>query len=429
MTFDFDSSLMAAEVLAAKTADQLEPVLQRLCRMPDFVMRDDVRGYKLFMKALDDAIPHVVGVLALRDYASAKSNENVCIIATQVYAVGGHTRLAADISRLAGAQNVTIILTDLYGAHPYRALVEPNVQNAGFHARSMLCLKSPTVLDRVFELHNLLHAIRPTRIFLLNHHMDLCAVTATYPFRAVTEFIHHADSVPSVGATIRYSAHVDLTPVVCEACRGIGHEPILTSMWLPPAGPLPRAAMSPSARLRIATCGHPSKYKHAAAQRWSDWVIACLQADPAGDFTHIGAVDEEFQARMRTALTSAGLDSARYVFAGQAPNLRLTLADLGANLFVSSYPDGGLRAMYEAMSLGIPAISPMDPGVRPLMHSPPALPGWIAVEDPSSMAAAIAHAKAQWPSMQTQEYADIVKQRVSAFEQYVAGATTAGETA
>lgn len=420
---------MAAEVLSAKTADQMEPVLQRLCRVPEFVTRDDVRGYKLFMKALDDAVPHVAGVLALQDYASAKSNENVCIIATQFYVVGGHTRLAGDISRLAGTQNVTVILTDLYGSQPYRAFVEPNIRNSGFYARSMLCLKSPTVLDKIVELHNLLHAIRPTRIFLLNHHMDLCAVTATYPFRSVTEFIHHADSVPSVGATIGYSAHVDLTPRVFEACRGIGHEPVLTSMWLPPAGPLPKIATPPSVRLRIATCGHLLKYRHAAARRWSDWVIACLQADPSCDLTHIGPVDDGFRNEIRTALTAAGIDPARYVFAGQASNLRLTLANLGANLFLSSYPDGGLRAMYEAMSLGIPAISPKDPGERPLMDSPPALPGWAAVQHPDGMAAAITHAKAQWPSMQTAEYAEIVQQRLGAFEQYVAGVTVAAETA
>ncbi len=412
---------MAEEVLSAKTAAQLEPVLQRLCRMPDFVMRDDVRGYKLFMKALDDAVPHAAEVLALRDYARPKSNENVCIIATQFYAVGGHTRVAADITRLVGAQNVTIILTDLYGSQAYRTLVEPNVQNAGFHARSMLSLKSPAILDRTVELHNLLHAIRPTRIFLLNHHMDLCAVTATYPFRSVTEFIHHADSVPSVGATIGYSAHVDLTPCVFDACRGIGHEPILTSMWLPPSGPLPKIATPPSERLRIATCGHPSKYRHAAARRWSDWVIACLQADPSGDLTHIGPVDDAFQKEIRAALTAGDVDPARYVFAGQAPNLRQALASLGANLFLSSYPDGGLRAMYEAMSLGIPAISPKDPGERPLMDSTPALPGWAAVHHPDGMATAITQAKAQWPSMQTAEYAEIVQQRLGAFEQYVAG--------
>lgn len=420
---------MAAEVLSAKTADEMEPVLQRLCRVPTFVTRDDVRGYKLFMKALDDAVPHVAEVLALRDYTCAKSNENICIIATQFYAVGGHTRLAADINRLIGTQNVTVILTDLYGARPYRAFVEPNVRNSGFHARSMLCLKSPIVLDRTVELHNLLHAIRPTRIFLLNHHMDLCAVTATYPFRSVTEFIHHADSVPSVGATIRYSAHVDLTPCVFEACREIGHEPILTSMWLPPAGPLPKIATPPSERLRIATCGHLLKYTHPAARRWSDWVIACLQADPSSDLTHIGRVDDAFQNEVRTALTSAGIDPARYLFAGQAPNLRLALANLGANLFLSSYPDGGLRAMYEAMSLGIPAISPKDPDERPLMDSAPALPGWVAVQHPDDMAAAITQAKAEWPSMQTPEYAEIVRQRLSAFEQYVAGVTAVTEPA
>ena len=420
MDFDYDSTGMAADLRAATSPEALEPVLAKLARMPTFVSEEGVRGFKLYMRDLDAAIPHIANVLRLQDYLAPKSNDNVCIIATQFYQVGGHSRVAADISRLVGAANTTIILTDLYGKQTYRNLTTANAQAAGFHCRSFLALKSPTVLDRTVELHNLLHAIRPTRIFLLTHHMDLCAIAATYPFRAIAEFIHHADSVPTVGATVPYSTHVDLTTVVCRACRDQGLKPILTAMSLPPAGPLPRTAEAPADRLRIATCGHPSKYVQPAQRRWADWVIAGLKADPRADFTHIGPANDDFRANIAQALQAAGVDPARYVFVGSRPNLRHELATRGVNLFVSSYPDGGLRSLYEAMVLGIPAISPNDPDSPPLLHAPPALPGWVAVEHPDDMPAAIAQAKAAWPNMQTPEYTALVDHELGRFEDYVA---------
>nr|QQZ51403.1 hypothetical protein JKL49_10490 [Phenylobacterium glaciei] len=177
------------------------------------------------------------------------------MIATQLYGVGGHSKVVADITRLIGAEKVSLILTDLYGNIAYRRLIGEDMAARGYHCRALLALKAPSVLDRTIELYRLLCAIKPTRIFLLHHHMDVCAVAATYPFRHVTEFVHHADHLPSLGATVRYSAHVDLTYTCHLACREAGLPAIYAAMTLPDLKTSKAAAKESSGRLRVATCG------------------------------------------------------------------------------------------------------------------------------------------------------------------------------
>lgn len=421
MPFEFETPGVTAEILAARTAEALDPILTKLTKSASALGAPTVRGHKLFVKGLDDTIPHIARTLRLDDREGQKSNDNVCVIATQLYGVGGHSKVVADITRLIGGEKVSLILTDLYGNIAYRRLIGQDLAALGYHCRTLLALKAPSVLDRTVELYRVLCAIRPTRIFLLHHHMDVCAVAATYPFRDVTEFVHHADHLPSLGATVAYSAHADLTYTCYLACREAGLPATYVAMTLPDLDTTPREAKAPG-RLRLATCGSLGKYRNEGREslrRWTDWVVPALQIEGA-EIVHIGPWDEALRDDIHGALTAAGLDPGRYVFLGPAPSLQAALLEQQVDIYLGSYPEVGARAILEAMAVRIPAIVPIETELGPLLTYGSPVPGWAAVHHPDELAAAIAAAAGRAAKMADPAFGDLLAEEMARFETYVA---------
>lgn len=422
MPFEFETPGVAAEILAARTAEALDPILTQLTRSASALGAPTVRGHKLFVKGLDDTIPHIARTLRLDDREGQKSNDNVCVIATQLYGVGGHSKVVADITRLIGGEKVSLILTDLYGNIAYRRLIGEDMEARGYHCRALLALKAPSVLDRTIELYRVLCAIQPTRIFLLQHHMDVCAVAATYPFRDITEFVHHADHLPCLGATVGYSAHVDLTYTCHPICAAAGLNPIYAGMTLPGLSTAQGAETS-GGPVVFGTCGNLGKYRQEGREsryRWLDWVVPALRT-PNSRFVHIGPTDAAFEQEIRQGLAEAGIDPERYVFAGLTPNLQSALIDHQVDVYISSYPEGGGRATLEALAAGVPAVAPSEAEMGPLVQYSSPLSGWALVYDPARMPAAIVEAEGRREAMRTAAYRATVQIELDRFEQYVAG--------
>lgn len=422
LPFEFETPGLTAEILAARTPEALDPILTKLSKSMPALGAPSVRGHRLFVKGLDDAIPHIARTLQLDDRQGEKSNDNVCVIATQLYGVGGHSKVVADITRLIGGEKVSLILTDLYGNISYRRLIGEDMEARGYHCRALLALKAPSVLDRTVELYRVLCAIKPTRIFLLHHHMDVCAVAAAYPFRDVAEFIHHADHLPCLGATVGYSAHVDLTYTCHPICAAAGLNPIYSGMTLPGLS-IPQPAEKTDGALVFGTCGNISKYKRegrSSRYRWVDWVIPILRT-PNSTFIHIGPTDAALEQEVRQGLADAALDPQRYVFLGPTPNLQAALVANQVDVYVSSYPEGGGRATLEALAAGVPAIAPSEAEMGPLVQFSSPLSGWALVYDPAQLPAAITDAVGRRDAMRGASYRSTVQAELERFEQYVAG--------
>lgn len=422
MKFEFETPSLTAEILAARTPEALDPVLSRLTQSRAALGAPTVRGHKLFVRGLDETIPHIASTLQLRDRQGEKSNDNVCVIATQLYGVGGHSKVVADITRLIGGEQVSLILTDLYGDIAYRRLIGEDLAARGYHCRTLLALKAPSVLDRTVELYRVLCAIQPTRIFLLHHHMDVCAVAATYPFRDVTEFVHHADHLPCLGATVPYSAHVDLTYTCHPICAAAGLNPVYSGMTLPDITIVQNVTKA-GGPLVFGTCGNIGKYRREGREsrfRWVDWVIPALRA-PDSKFIHIGPVDPALEQEVRQGLAEAGLNPQRYIFVGPTPNLQAALIAHQVDVYVSSYPEGGGRATLEAMAAGVPAVAPSEAEMGPLVQYSSPLSGWALVYDPADLPGAISDALGRRDAMGGAAYRATIQAELERFERYVAG--------
>jgi len=220
--------------------------------------------------------------------------------------------------------------------------------------------------------------------------------------------------VPALGATLPFSAHVDLTWRCHGVCLQAGLPATYAGMTVlvPPAG---GSSGQAGGVMRIATCGSLHKYRGSAAHRWADYVLAALGGQD-GQLLHIGPSDPGFETEITQALETAGLDPARYVFAGSTPNLAGELIARGAAAYLASYPVSGGKANLEAMSVGIAPVVPTDPQGPTLLQFDFPAPTWIPVFSPDETPAALARSLEITRSGQVR---DAVAAELERFTRYV----------
>lgn len=418
MLFDHSMPAMEAQLRAARSFEELEAALQSIIGLVPTLMAQDVRGHRLFCSALDLAISELPRRLGLPPVAFERGQENVIILATRVYPTGGHSRVIADIARLMGGHRVTVIFTDIYRQVSYRGQLSRREQDqALIPTRSAVILNAPTLVEKIVELHALLNALRPSRIFLLNNHMDPVAVAGAWAFRSVVDYVHHADYMPAIGSSLEFGAHVDLTYTCHLACRRAGLPAIYAGLTIPPPATIDPLAPAAS-RLRIATCGSLHKYRHPARYKWTDYVAAAL-ATGDSELVHIGPVDDSFIEEIAQALVQAGIDSDRYRAVGPVADLQSELKRQGAQIFLSSYPVSGGKANLEAMAAGLPVLNLVAPELGPLMEDRWPIPQAITVTSPDDLRQRILQADELIAAAREPQARQLVLEQTERFENYV----------
>jgi hypothetical protein len=408
------------EIADAADFDAFEAALRRLTDLRQGFREPAIYGRKLYLKGLDALIPTIARGLNLPDVPGELSNERVVVLATRFYRTGGHSQVAFDVARRLGPDAVTVIFTATdEGELSYRKLLGSPHRTEQLQERASLVLSSATLTERILELYRLLLALRPTRILLMSHATDVVAVAGAWPFRAVTEFLHHADHVPALGATLPFARHVDLTYTCHKTCCAAGLTAEYAGQAAPAAVDEP-ASRAPDGVLRLATCGSPHKYAGVRGHAWRDYAAAALRR-PGAELIHIGPADEAMRRSILSALEAAGVDPARYVFAGVVPSLGRALVERGVDVYLSSYPETGARANLEAMAAGIPVVLPVAPDdATPLTRFSLPLRRWVEARTPETLLAAIEEALALAPSLRTPEAQAELRRELARFDDYVA---------
>ncbi|MBU1378800.1 MAG: hypothetical protein KKE02_20840 [Alphaproteobacteria bacterium] len=418
MRFVYQNTELERELDGATTPDALEAVFQKIAQIPRLFRTPAIYGQKLFAKGFDALIPRVAARLRLEDQPSPpKSNDNVCILATRFYPSGGHTRVAQDIIGRLQPAGVSTVLTDITDELRYRPLLNQATNQTFLGERALVLLSSKLLVERVLETYMILKAMRPSRIVLMSHPMDIVAVLAAWPFRDIVEFVHHADHIPSLGATLPFSAHADLTYTCHLACREAGLDAVYAGMTAPTAQPT--TPLTPKTGLRIATCGVIHKYQGKGRYRWADYAVAALR-QPGVELVHIGSTDEAFQNELRNALGAAKISLDRYILAGFQPNLPAELGKWEADIYLSSYPEPGGKANLEAMSAGVPTIVPIDANLPPLIRYRLPMPHWVTVNRPDRLGDAIAEVQRLAATMGETERTIIAREAIR-FDDFAAG--------
>lgn len=419
MKHRYDVPEIERELAELDDVNRLNALLKRIQVLNSGFRAEDIFARKIFMPGLDAQVPKLADMLHLDDVELPKSNDNAVFLVTRLYRTGGHSQVVTDIAKRLAPGSFTLILTDIYGETRYGLRLKDPRGVSMIGERAILLLQSMTFPERIMELYAILRAIRPSRIFLMGHNMDITGVTAAWPFRGIVDFIHHADQTPAVGATLPFGAHVDLTYTCHQACREAGLDPLYSGMTAPvPTTREARPAERPVRRL--ATCGSPHKYQGSRRHAWTDYAVAALRR-PGVELVHIGPAPAEFQAQVTTALKAAGIDPARYVFAGWVPSLGRALVEQDVDAYLGSYPETGGKANLEAMAAGVPTIVPTGEDAPPLARFGFPLPLFHRIDSPDDLGAALDAVPALAQRMRAPDAVAALERELSRFEDYVAG--------
>lgn len=422
MRFVFEQPDLEKALAEARTMEALEDVFYRIGQLPERFHTPDIYGRRLFAKGLDELIPQIAGLLRLDDVPrSPKSNDTVCILATQFYRTGGHTRVVADVIQRLQPQGACLLVTDIYREQRVAQLFLEGTPRTHLRERAFVLCTAPTLVERVLETYMMLAAMRPSRIIMATHPMDIVAAVAAWPFRDAVEFLHHADHFPSLGATLPFSSHVDLTYTCHLACREAGLAPIYAGMAAPAVVSPSAPVADPGQGLRIATCGSPHKYRGRGGgrHRWADYAVAALR-QPGAQIIHVGPTDDALIQELTSALGAASIPLDRYVLTGFQPSLPDQLAKYGVDAYLSSYPETGGKANLEAMMAGVPVIVPLDDTLPPLVQYRSPLPRWTPVTSPDALPDAIAEAQALRAGFEGPADAAALAREAARFDDYVA---------
>lgn len=378
----------------AKGAADLEPVLRSMTSLQRVIETNgSLYGRKLFFDGIDALLPAICEKLGMADAAPrVESNDRVAILATEVYPIGGHTRIIEDIQRSLPPGSCRLILSDPNGHYDHFGPAARNLDFIRPMFDSILICKNPSVIGRCFEIYALLRAIDPSRVFLLGHHGDITPALACWPFREVVNFIHHTDYLPCIGASTGAFKHLDVTYACHSRCREHVRGARYVGMSLPYSVKAQQKDLAPRTRLTVATSGTQRKFNGSRLFRWTDWAIAALSSSGEVDLKHIGPVTPEFAAGVHAALSEHRIDPRRYEFVGQVRSVAAALDQCSADVYLSSYPEAGFRANLEALASGLPVVVLEDDSTPDLLRFKFPAAGWLSVQTPSELPGALTRA-------------------------------------
>ena len=265
--------------------------------------------------------------------------------------VGGHVRVAGDFARAAPERSSAIVLADQPGQYvaPFFA------EHFATPLERVVCLPALSLLERTRAVIACLRALRPDRLFVLNHQDDVTVIAAAGA-RIVPEtyYVHAGDFLPALGVFMPGAVHLDLTPRAHTFCRSVlGIPSIFTPLVAEDRKRRPSAPVhSPPI---LATCGSPAKYDLTYRLPYHH-VLAGLLANTSATFYHIGPLYDEQLAVIRTTLVDAGVAEDRWRHIPFVPSVWEALQELGVDLYVNSFPQRGARVAVEVMGSGTPAV-------------------------------------------------------------------------
>jgi hypothetical protein len=317
-------------------------------RQPEFSHR------ALYYPGLDQQLQQLAAHFApVFDGCAGRPVAGDLIIATEVYALGGHSRVLEDAAR--ELARPLIVLTDVFGT-----LAQDPAQLEAIRRRyapaEVHALAENSLTAKARALAALVAARHPARILHFGHHQDPLPYVATLGHRASRQvFFHHADHNPSLGPTLPDLHHVDCTASMAQRCTGdLGRPAAWLPLYVPDLGARPTRPVVGRA-FSVATSGHPAKFAREGELSLARIAAVALGAID-GRFFHIGPLPDDWRDEIRAHLAACGLAPERFVSLGLVPSVWQALKDIDAAVVIGSAPVSGGRAGVEAQGCGCPVL-------------------------------------------------------------------------
>ena len=319
--------------------------------------RPEFERAALYYPQLDRHIEQLARHLPVAKLAPGKGRRGAAprsgalIIATELYELGGHSRVLEDISH--EVDRAVVVLTDLFDTYQRQPeLIDKLTQR--FKHCTLVVVPAGSGWAKAQNLRRFADAMRPRHILYFGHHQDPIPYVATLSIPQTRKVLfHHGDHNPSLGCTIAGLVHVDLSKGAQDICAShLPASPRLLPLHAPDHGlkVFPEVAGND---FSVVGSGHPAKFMRHGPLALQLIVRAALGA-VRGAYHHIGPLDEAWVQEIRQYLGAQGIDPGRFVHHGLVPSLWDHLKTLDAAVYIGSAPIGGGRAAIEAQGCGYP---------------------------------------------------------------------------
>lgn len=374
------------------------------------IVSDPMATGKVFSASALDELCLRIGALVLSHMnlvPPEPAKGMVVYVATEFYRHGGHTLLASDFVRNLPDSEHVFLLTDVLG-NPHRDA--PDLRLASLGAKVEIAPigfksdKLKWLLTRLFEL-------APEKIYWFGHHQDAVAIAAAQPaIPGVKYFIHHADHQLCLGVHVPHLCHVDLANIGFFNCRdvlGIANNRYWPLVCDDLGARDQERRFIEAGQLRTCSSGFANKFEYPYLYAYADVIPNILKAT-GGEHVHFGHLSKEYLEAIRRRLAAARIPAERFIYISWVPSLWRALIDQKVDVYLTSWPIGGGKALIEAMGAGIPPVSHVNyisrhhsgfdlaPEGAPIWRTPTELVDLLGAFTPASLTAQSLSARAHY---------------------------------
>lgn len=344
----------------------LDEALYSIHRLVDQVFCEPINTAKIFgSKLLDDLCQEIGAVNWNKLFSDEFSQHNsdgqadniektVVYVVSKLQASGGHTAVLADIIRLAPSARSVILVTGIGGITDHASIQHrfDSAQNVFFEyaPRDKHILKLDWLQRRIL-------ALKPSDVWLFNHHQDSVAVAAVQPDAGYQlHFYHHGDHHLCLGVHLDYADHIDIHPMGYHYCRDALN--INDNRYLPMAvndmGSRPESqSFKTGSHLVTCTAGGFNKVEVPYFINYLSVIPELLNVSE-GTHVHIGRLTPLALRKIRSGMRKLGLKESRFVYIPFVASVWKALHEHQVDLYITSFPYGGARTLIEVMGAGVP---------------------------------------------------------------------------
>lgn len=358
---DIKFSNFERKFLECRKSNDNEAALSLIFRAANYVASNRLHvGQALFFRQLDSCLKNICQSSELKKQFAGqflpRPKEDAVVIASEVYSAGGHGQI---IKRLSSAINSHLIFTDPFFRCTYDSKAEvPN--NIGINFSSVCTLSGRTHVTKIYQCLEFLEKLNPGILFLVGHHQDVVPIAVGLMFAEArrTVFLHHADHLPSLGASINFPVHYDFRSEIRSICgKYLERAHVLPT----PVSEFGGRVKAPGERIVLATSGTFIKFEgNCGGISYPDVVLKILSCEFVEKYVHIGEISGAVLSSIQSGISQNEKMHKKFVRVDRVPSVAEYLVQEGINGYIASFPTTGAMAAAEAQSVGCPVIYPDD---------------------------------------------------------------------
>ncbi|MDO5101593.1 MAG: hypothetical protein Q4D91_01620 [Lautropia sp.] len=276
------------------------------------------------------------------------------IIATELYQVGGHSRLLELL--VDSVDRPVLVLTDLFGS--YRNAPESaDWIRARMPSVPIYIITETDQWKKAQNLANIVDQCKPAHVWYVQHQQDTVAWVGTLFSSGVKKhLLHHADHNPSLGCTFEDVTMVDLTEAAqAVSSASLGRKAYRLPLHVAERGQRPAGEPVSLDKMSVVMAGRRGKFSLGGPVGLHLIVETALRT-VGGSFFHIGDLGEHCVRLVKNHLKTQGINPKRFMPVGQVPSVWETLKTLDAHVYIGSAPFSGGTSAVEAQGCGYPVL-------------------------------------------------------------------------